>query len=276
MIDTMKERPLLIIKLGGSIITEDSDFMTPREDLISNLLLLLSEFVNEYHYIIVHGAGSFGHPLAKSYKLSKGFKNFNQYNGIWLTHKAMVDLNSLLIDLGREIGLNLLSFPPLASVTTNSGRINNWDIQALEIAIDQNFIPVTFGDVVFDIAQQFSILSGDQIVPFLASKLGVSKIIMLTDVEGVYSKNPKLDSSAHLFNEIDITDNKLMEKIFSIENDFSDKVRVTGEMGRKLDELIPILKKGIETFIISGLETKFLRSHLENQKPLLGTKLIAK
>jgi isopentenyl phosphate kinase len=188
----------------------------------------------------------------------------------------MLELNTLLLSIGNSIGLNLLSFPPISSVTTNKGRINHWDIRTIQKALEQNFIPVTFGDVVFDDHQQFSILSGDQIVPYLASRLQVRKILMLTDVDGVYSKNPKLDSTAHLLNEIDVNDQELMSQIFTTEDNSSGKIRVTGEMGKKLDELVPILEKGIETYILSGLETKYLRSHLERKKSFLGTKLMTK
>ena len=147
--------------------------------------------------------------------------------------------------------------------------------QSLTLALSQGFIPVIFGDVVFDESIQFTILSGDQIVPYLADQLNASKIVMLTDVDGVYSKNPKFDPSAHLISEINVLDEDLLKQIFSTENN-GGKIRVTGEMSKKLVELIPILRKGIETYVISGLKSEFLRSHLEGKKSYLGTKLLAK
>ncbi|OLS28092.1 MAG: Isopentenyl phosphate kinase [Candidatus Heimdallarchaeota archaeon LC_3] len=268
-------KPLWLIKLGGSIITDDQEFMTSRDDIITNVLFLLAEYSEQYQFVIVHGAGSFGHPLAKSYKLSKGFQFDRQNFGVVLTHNAMLDLNHLLVEIGQKLGLHLVSFPPISSVITNNGRIKNWNLKSLTLALSQGFIPVIFGDVVFDESIQFTILSGDQIVPYLANQLNASKIVMLTDVDGVYSKNPKFNPSAYLINEINVLDEDLLKQIFSTENN-SGKIRVTGEMGKKLDELIPILRKGIETFVISGLKSEFLRSHLEGKKPYLGTKLLAK
>jgi isopentenyl phosphate kinase len=52
MVNSVVEKPIWIIKLGGSIITEDTEFMTPREDIIANVLLLLSEFMNQYQFVM--------------------------------------------------------------------------------------------------------------------------------------------------------------------------------------------------------------------------------
>ncbi|MFW9927796.1 MAG: isopentenyl phosphate kinase [Candidatus Thorarchaeota archaeon] len=276
MVDSSTDKQLWIIKLGGSIITNDQEFMSPNEDVISNLLLILLEFSNKYHFIIVHGAGSFGHPLAKSYQLSKGFLSSKQYDGLILTHDSMLELNNIIVGIGSRLRLPLVSFPPMTMVTTKKGRIISWDVSPIQIALKLNFIPVIFGDVVFDEHQQFSILSGDQIVPFLATKLNATKILMLTDVEGVYTKNPKHDPTAKLLKKLDLSDEDIMKKISAADVNSSGKTRVTGEMGKKLDELLPALKQGTETYVLSGLDPKYLRIHFEQPNNYSGTKLVNK
>ena len=129
--------------------------------------------------------------------------------------------------------------------------------------------------MVFDINQQFSILSGDQIVPYLTEQLGAEKILMLTDVDGVYTKNPKIHSDAKLVQELNINDENTMKIIFSSEVDNSGKTRVTGEMGKKLDELFPILEKNIPVYILSGLKSAVLKSFLQNSDKF-GTKIVSK
>ena len=89
-------KPLWIIKLGGSIITDDQKYQTPNKETITNILLLLTEFSKQYNFLIVHGAGSYGHPLAKAYQLSKGFRSLDQYNGLLLTHESMLELNNVV------------------------------------------------------------------------------------------------------------------------------------------------------------------------------------
>ena len=58
---------LMILKLGGSVITDKStSYATADEkniELIANEILKCKKDFN-FKLIIVHGAGSFGHPLA--------------------------------------------------------------------------------------------------------------------------------------------------------------------------------------------------------------------
>ena len=60
---------MIILKLGGSVITR-KDSSTPTLDS-SNLTRIAREISNSsYHkLIVVHGAGSFGHPYAKEYAI---------------------------------------------------------------------------------------------------------------------------------------------------------------------------------------------------------------
>jgi len=49
--------------------------------------------------ILVHGGGSFGHPLAKRYKIKDGFNGkVSQLLGFAKTHQAMLALNKLVVD----------------------------------------------------------------------------------------------------------------------------------------------------------------------------------
>ena len=60
-----------IVKLGGSVITDKNQPFSIRKIIISNLLTQIKN--SEKKIIIVHGGGSFGHPLAKEYQIHKGF-----------------------------------------------------------------------------------------------------------------------------------------------------------------------------------------------------------
>ena len=71
-----KRLGLIIIKLGGSVVTyKDSPTPKARLSTIKNLSEELSKLHKNYQLIIVHGAGSFGHPLAKKYRLTEGLEH---------------------------------------------------------------------------------------------------------------------------------------------------------------------------------------------------------
>lgn len=59
-----------IIKFGGSAITYKSDFESINEDALQRLCRELATVTGRY--VLVHGAGSFGHYQAKQYGVAAG------------------------------------------------------------------------------------------------------------------------------------------------------------------------------------------------------------
>ena len=169
--------------------------------------------------------------------------------------------------------LKPISFNPLTLCRTTNGEIKEFFLNSIQDALKLGFIPILFGDVVFDDTLGITILSGDKIVPYLALELKAEKIIMLTDVEGVYDDNPKKNQNAKLLREINLKDKELLTKISA--NASSGKTRVTGEMEKKLLELEEVVKKGVETWIISGLQQQALYLKLATQEQN-GTKIVVK
>ena len=59
---------MIIIKLGGSIITDKTDYRKFNKDVVARLCKEIKE--SGQKVIIVHGAGSFGHIISKRFKLN--------------------------------------------------------------------------------------------------------------------------------------------------------------------------------------------------------------
>ncbi|MHA2365294.1 MAG: isopentenyl phosphate kinase [Candidatus Hodarchaeales archaeon] len=270
---TPQSRPIILVKLGGSILTKDSQFQVIRTDLLNTLIMTLGQLTHDFQFLIVHGAGSFGHYHANAFQLSKGYQHYRQLHGVYQTHSSMLQLNQFLMDSANNFGLFPLSFPPISLCTTENGRISSFAINPIKLALKQGFTPILFGDVVLDLQQGFAILSGDQITPYLAKHLDLNQIIMLTDVEGVYDDNPNLNPNAQFLKEVNLNNTELLRKISA--RAASGKTRVTGEMEKKLIELQPAVEKGVSTWIMSGLEPTNLIKHLKN-KESVGTEIISK
>ena len=86
------------------MITNKEKLLTPRIRTIRRLAREISK-ANVSGLILVHGGGSFGHPLAKQYGISKGYKDSSQILGFAKTHEAMVALNKMVVDalIGQDI-----------------------------------------------------------------------------------------------------------------------------------------------------------------------------
>ena len=62
---------------------------------------------------------------------------------------------------------------------------------------------MTYGDVTLDVTRSFGICSGDQLITRLAEGLRPKRVIFVTDVDGVFDRDPHLHSDAQLLADID-------------------------------------------------------------------------
>ena len=89
------KREMIILKFGGSLITDKKkESPTINEENLKRIGSILSKHSHEF--IIVHGAGSFGHPIAKKFDLASGLNNNpNQKQAIKETRKQVLQLNKI-------------------------------------------------------------------------------------------------------------------------------------------------------------------------------------
>ena len=196
--------PRIVIKLGGSLITEKSKLCTPRIDVISDVADAISELrARGIVVIIVHGAGSFGHIKAKSWKLDRGRDDSveggygieSQDQAVIAVRRDLDSLNEMLISELNIRGVGAKVHPP-RDWATGFGENFEGDISRFDVTIDDD-VPITFGDVVpCRKPIDFGILSGDDIIYRIAIGLNdISKMIFaMGDVDGLLSKPPNEDS----------------------------------------------------------------------------------
>ena len=264
----MRGKSLTVLKLGGSVITVKDKTLTPNNSAIRRLA---KEIANSgcSPLIIVHGGGSFGHPIAAEYRITEGFKDENQMVGFSKTHNAMVKLNMLIVEALLEEGLPAFSMAPSSLLVTRSGRIQHIYRDPLEQAFKLGFMPVLYGDVVFDYNMGFTVLSGDQILSKLATELGAERIIVGVDVDGLYTADPKINPEAQLITCL--TPNELVNLIDKIGG--SKSVDVTGGMMGKIRELIVPAMNGVNILIVNALKPNYIYSALRGEE-VIGTRII--
>ena len=122
----------------------------------------------------------------------------------------------------------------------------------------KGFIPVIYGDVVLDDELELCVISGDQIIQYLAINLNPDRVILGTDVDGVYDKNPKTHDDAIFFDKFSSLDD--LETLEGTTN-----VDVTGGMVGKIKELLYLADLGIESKIINAEVENNIFKVLENE-----------
>lgn len=235
---------MYIIKLGGSVITDKSHPCCFKPDVVSRLADEIKKANQQI--ILIHGAGSFGHILAKEYDLNQGYKNKKQLHGFALTHGQVQHLNTLVLDIFHKHELAAVSIPPHAMITLDNHLPKHVDLSFFTMYLNKGFTPITFGDVVLDDALGFSICSGDLLTQILAAHFKPEKVIFVLDEDGLFTTNPKIDSSAKFIEEATSTE---LEQLSTTANTHAD---VTKGMAGKLETIKTIAHGGVDTILLNG------------------------
>ncbi len=255
--------PLIILKIGGSVITEKKNNAKKIKRKV--LERLAKEIVGakkkkNFSLIIIHGVGAFGHVAAKEFKLDQGYKNRSQINAIAETYTDLKKLDLEVIKIFKKTGLNMVPFQPSSAWTLDNKRLKDVNVDIIKKYLDLDLIPVLHGDILMDNKIKFSILSGDQMIYCLAKELKAEKVIIGTDVDGVFDSNPKINKKATLYAVI----NK--NNVKKIKVNETNVVDVTGGMRGKINELLQLAKTGIRSEIINITKEKILERSLTDQK----------
>jgi isopentenyl phosphate kinase len=248
-----------ILKLGGSVITYKDKPHTPNTEAITRIATEVAT-AGQRRLIIVHGGGSFGHPLAKEYDIVTGYKSPKQLVGFSKTHQAMVELNEQIVNSYLEVGVPAVSIAPSSFITTEDGRITTVDFSVVARAIESGFVPILYGDAVLDSVLRFTILSGDQLAVKLAIDLNANKIIFGIDVDGVYTANPKLVKEARLIDELSLSQMRGIIKVGA-----ALSTDVTGGMFGKIREAGTAVEAGVEVQLINALKPNIVHDSLQGE-----------
>ena len=249
---------MIILKIGGSVITDKSKKETFKQKTMDEISEVLAKTKKEF--IIVHGAGSFGHILAKRYDLNSGYKNYDQIKGFSLTHEKVQQLNSMVLKSLQKKSIPAVSISPHSILRLNNHELEKMNVEVFEEYIEKNFVPVTFGDVVLDKKLGFSICSGDLLIQILSKYFKPDKVVFAIDEDGLFTANPKIDKKAKLIQETNL------EKLKNISTKKDLHADVTGGMQGKINTIKNISKLGINTILINGNKPDRLYKALSGKK----------
>ncbi|MEM2937319.1 MAG: isopentenyl phosphate kinase [Candidatus Bathyarchaeia archaeon] len=257
----MSQAKPTILKIGGSVITDKNVELGTRMDVISRLADEIRD-ANTKNLIIVHGGGSFGHPIAQKHSIKEGFKEDSQIIGFAETHHVMTVLNGLFMDALIWRGVPAVSITPSSCIMTRNGRIYCFEDAPLKHLLNIGFIPVLYGDAVFDVDLGFTILSGDQLAAFLAERFDAKNILIGVDVDGLYDADPKKNAKAKMFDHLTLDELKKVQGRLG----GSNACDVTGGMSSKIAELIPAIEHGTPVLIVNATKPKNIYKALKGEK----------
>jgi isopentenyl phosphate kinase len=125
---------LIIIKLGGSLITrKHSSRPMLRLDIVRQLARELARLRRSGHLdrcVILHGAGSFGHPFVFRYQLNGRRLSARTISPVSQTIRSVDSLTTLMTAQLVRAGLPIV---PLQTTSVVTGRNNRWQFSGQKI-----------------------------------------------------------------------------------------------------------------------------------------------
>jgi len=259
-------RPLIFLKLGGSLITDKTRPNTPRLEHLKRVAAEVSAAYSrcEVRLLIGHGSGSFGHSEASKYGIRSGVSSSEGWNGFAATSRAAAKLNRLVADALWEAGVPVISLQPSASAECRNGELLSMSFGPVSSALDHGLVPLVYGDVAFDKVRGGTIISTEEVFAWLAARLRPQWILLASDVPGV------LDRDDHVLSVVTPADWKELSSAVG----GAKGIDVTGGMHAKVRLMLDLLEASPDTRgvrIFSGLETGNIERAICSPFESLGT-----
>ncbi len=186
-------RPIVLLKLGGSLITDKTRPGVARHAAISRLaeeLASAAQHRSRPRLVVGHGSGSYGHAAASDGGLTPGSDARRRLDAISRTQHRAADLHRLVVAALVKAGAHPFSFAPSSFLCAADGRIGRPFVEPIFEALDLGLLPVLYGDVVLDRKRGAVIVSTEELFLLLAKEAAkrrnpVARAVWLGETDGV-------------------------------------------------------------------------------------------
>jgi len=261
---------LVLLKLGGSLITEKARPETPRREVITRLAGEIARATRDLpgRLIVGHGSGSFGHVAARESGIAAGLRSPDQLPGVSRTQERAAALHHLVIEALVEAGALPFSIAPSSCLVAEAGRPVAFAAEPLLLALGRGLLPVIYGDVVTDRAWGVSIASTEKLFEFLAralpdAGLPVRRALWLGETDGLWDDQGK-------------TIPRLSAEDFDRAADAIGApagTDVTGGMRHRVETALALARLGIPSLLANGLVPGLLERALRGDE-VAGTEVL--
>jgi aspartokinase-like uncharacterized kinase len=210
-----------VLKVGGSL--------AENPDSLRKLCQQLSGLAEDHNIVVVPGGGEFAdtvRKLDKTYGLSDK-----------VAHKMAI----LAMD---QYGILLSEVTPESQVSYGLDEISNIVDEKLTIFLPSQHM---FSE---DLLENSWDVTSDAIAAYIASLLKAEKLVLVTDVDGIFSEDPKQNVEAKLIHEVSAKELRDLNRWTSV------------------DKTLPkmLLEIKLDCYVVNGNYPERIRLILENKK----------
>jgi isopentenyl phosphate kinase len=265
---------LIFVKLGGSLITDKTRPSTARVDVITRLAAEIAQAraaSPDQRLLLGHGSGSFGHVVGKRYGTRAGVRDAEGWYGFAATAAVAAQLNRIVTEALLAAGVPAWSIQPSATARAHDGRLMSLGREVIEQALAAGLVPLIYGDVALDDVRGGTIASTEELFVFLTPLLRPRRIILVGEVDGVFTADPATDRAAQPIPSL----TPAMIAAGGIGLGQARGIDVTGGMASKVQAMSELVQRtpGLEVRLISGLPAGRLAQVLVDPMCVAGTVL---
>ena len=262
MTKNRRNRGGVVVKLGGSVITQKSTGRPAvRRGVVGRLAGEMAS-CGRAPLIIVHGAGSFGHTIVKKTGIDRKIEGMEGLRSWSKAQLVQNDLNLQVTSILLKKGIAAFACQPTGMVVLKAGRVKHLAMPALRGLVSAGLVPVLFGVPAYDEERGCTILSGDVLAPALAHHLGIELVVHATDVDGVFEADPAVNRKAA---RIPVVGRKNWRKVHGLLGS-SRSIDVTGGMKGKVASMVTWARKGIKARIVDATVPGRLKEAIQGKK----------
>ena len=244
-------KDIIVVKIGSSTLTNGTDRISrgKLEELAQEIL----DLQQDYHVVLVSSG---------AIATAKQFINTDNWKDLVASKQAMAAIGQPKLmqlyaevfgDFKLQIAQCLLTYRDFDSDIAKQNTVNT-----IRELLKQNFVPIiNENDTVA--VEEIELGDNDKLSAKVATLIEAKKLFLVSDIDGIYDKNPHLHPDAKLIKEVN--DLNSVKQFVEEKKDGMG----TGGMTSKLEAVRICHESGVETIITKGSNQKFLTDCLNGK-----------
>ncbi len=244
----------IVIKIGSNVLSDDRGAV--NRDVLHNIVEQVNTLIKEDKQIIMvsSGAGICGVGAINKWS-RRGDMNYKQALCAIGQVELMMAYKEYFGDYGIHVGQMLLTKGDLQD-THRTLNIRN----ALFTLVDEGVVPVINENDSVSV-DEIKIGDNDTLSAHVANLWNADALIVLSDIDGVYNKDPKTRQDAELIEQVSDID-RLLEEI-----DIGEKSSFgTGGIATKIEAARLVSQYGIPMILLNGKKSDIIKQALSGQE----------
>lgn len=249
----LQGRDRIVIKIGSSTLTHDEGHLNLRR--IETLVKTLSDFKNSGRQVVLVSSGAVSAGVAKMGTHRPTCTAEKQAMAAVGQSELMKIYSRFFSDYGHTVAQILMTKDVVDNPTRRAAAEDTF-----RTLLEMGCIPiVNENDSVS--TQELNFGGNDTLSAYVALVCHADLLINLSDVDGLYDKDPRKHADAKLIERVDGID----ERVLAMAGGAGTE-RGTGGMATKLQAARIVLEQGIPMYILNGKDPAILYELLDGRR----------